>query len=397
MKQDSGLRKLTLQGALVEAAFWFAFCTYIAFMVTTLIDNGWTSSQATAAMTAMSAISLIMQPFMGYISDNYFTEKKLSRLLMLCAAVSMALMPLSLWSGSHALVLLNMIGFNVTGGQIAGLLDSWVVGLKNENPRMNYGVLRGTGSLTYALSSQFMGTVTVYLGHGTRLLIGGGFMLLAFIASYFLKGCKPVEKKESTPQLSGKEAMQLVFSSKPYIVLMIVSFCLLLGSNSMTTLLQLCIQDFGGTTALVGTASAICALSEVPCMFLMAYVISRVGEPKLMAFCSLFYVIRMAATAAAGSSTVLICIQLLQGITYAVLMPASMSYLSRIVDERVRSMAVTTYTAVTSSVSSILGNFITTLLLSAGFTARSALIVFAAFALVGLVVAVYGLIRKIWL
>lgn len=395
-QQDNSLRRLTAQGALVEAAFWFGFCTYIAFMVTALIDNGWSGSQATGAMTAMSAISLLTQPVLGYISDNYFSEKQLTRIFMFSAAVFLGLMPFSLRSGSQLLVLVNMVCFNITGGQIAGLLDAWVVGLKNEHPAMNYGLLRGTGSLTYALSSQFMGTVTVYLGHGARLWIGGGFMLLAFIASHFLKGCKHIRQEESTPQLSGKEAMKLVFSSKPYVILMIVSFCLLLGSNSMTTLLQLCIQDFGGTTALVGTASAICALSEVPCMFLIAYVIKRVGEPKLMALCSLFYVIRMAATAAAGSAGVLICIQLLQGITYAVLIPASMSYLSRIVDGRVRSTAVTTFTAVTSSVSSILGNFITTLLLSAGFTARSALIVFAAFAFVGLIVAVYGLIRKIW-
>lgn len=397
MKQNTtSLRTLTIQGAIVEAAYWFGYCTYIAFMVTTLLDNGWSNSKATAAMTSMSLISLLIQPIFGYLSDNYLSEKKLTRILMLCSAIFLALMPFALKSGYSILVLVDMVCINVTGGQVCGLLDAWVVGLKNEHPSMNYGLLRGTGSLTYALSSLSMGLVTVRLGHGARLWIGGIAMLLSFAASYFLKGSKRAIEEENAQQLSGKEAMQLVFSSKKFNLLLIVTFCLLLGSNSMTTLLQLCIQDFGGTTAQVGTASALCAISEVPCMFLMAYVIGRIGEPKLMALCSLFYVIRMIATAAAGTVNALILIQLLQGITYAVLMPVSMSYLSRIVDARVRSTAVTTFTAITSSVASILGNFITTLLLSAGFTARSALIVFSAFALVGMIAAVYGFARKIW-
>ena len=129
-QQDNSLRRLTAQGALVEAAFWFGFCTYIAFMVTALIDNGWSGSQATGAMTAMSAISLLTQPVLGYISDNYFSEKQLTRIFMFSAAVFLGLMPFSLRSGSQLLVLVNMVCFNITGGQIAGLLDAWVVGLK---------------------------------------------------------------------------------------------------------------------------------------------------------------------------------------------------------------------------------------------------------------------------
>ncbi len=395
-EHNTALRKLTMQGAVVEAAYWFGFCTYIAFMVTTLLDNGWSNSEATAAMTSMSLISLLIQPVFGYLSDNYLSEKKLTRILMAGSALFLALMPLALKSGHNILVLLDMICVNVTCGQVCGLLDAWVVGLKNEYPSMNYGLLRGTGSLTYALSSYSMGLVTVHLGHGARLWIGGAAILLAFIASYFLKGAKRAIEEENAQQLSGKEAIKLVFSSKRFNILLIVTFCLLLGSNSMTTLLQLCIQDFGGTTAQVGTASAICAISEVPFMFLMASFIGRIGEPKLMALCSLFYVIRMIATASAGTINLLVWIQLLQGITYAVLMPVSMSYLSRIVDARVRSTAVTTFTAITSSVSGILGNFITTMLLSAGFTARSALVFFSIAAMIGLAVTLYGLVRKIW-
>lgn len=80
----------------------------------------------------------------------------------------------------------------------------------------------------------------------------------------------------------------------------------------------------------------------------------------------------------------------------AVLAPAAMNYLPRSVDERVRSTAVTIYAAVTGSVTSIIGNLITTLLLSVGVSAQSAIAFFGIFSLLGFILAVVAKIRRIW-
>ena len=74
-------QRLNIHGMLFQAAYWFGFCTYMAFMVTTLIDYGWSASAATGAMTAMSIIIMLVHPIYGYVSDKYLSEKKLSVLL----------------------------------------------------------------------------------------------------------------------------------------------------------------------------------------------------------------------------------------------------------------------------------------------------------------------------
>jgi MFS family permease len=104
----------------------------------------------------------------------------------------------------------------------------------------------------------------------------------------------------------------------------------------------------------------------------------------------------MFLTASVGTVDSMIYVQLLQGLTYAILTPISMSYLSQILDERVRTTAVTTYAAITMSLTGILGNLITSALLAAGFTAQSALIVFTVSSLLGFLLALYGSIRRIW-
>ena len=395
----SAIRRLTIHGMLLEAVFWFGFSTYVAFMVTTLIDYGWSSSAAAGVMTAMSVIVILVQPVYGYIGDNFLSEKKLSVLLLALTVICFLLLPLSLRSGSTLLVLLNIIGITITGTQVGGLMDAWIVGLKQEFPSINYGLIRGSGSLTFALSAQIMGTVTVALGHNARIWLGCVFLFLTVFVAITFRPTRRVQvdaDAQATRQLKGTEAFKLIFSSKQYCLLLGVSFFLLLSNASMITLIQLCIRDFGGTTAQIGTASAICAVSEVPCMFLMAYIMKKVGQRKLLVFSSVVYVIRMFITASVRSVDGMIYVQLLQGLTYAVLLPVSMSYLSRIVDERVRSTAVTTFTAITASLTGVLGNLITSAFLAAGFSAQNALIFFAFSALLGFALAVFGSIRKIW-
>jgi len=136
--------------------------------------------------------------------------------------------------------------------------------------------------------------------------------------------------------------------------------------------------------------------SEVPFMFLMAYFLKKVGFKKLLLFCSMVYVVRMFISAYAVTVNGLVYTQALQGVTYAVLTPISMSYLSQILDERVRSMAVTTFAAVTASLSGILSNLITSTFLAAGLSEQNALVLFAFSALLGFLLALYGTLRKIW-
>ena len=396
----SEIRGLTLHGMLFQGVYWFGFCTYIAFLVTTLIDYGWSAASAAGVITAMSVIVMLVQPVIGFICDKYLSEKKLSVVLLALAAILFFLLPFSFNSGSSTLVLINMMGITVTGIQVAGLLDAWIVGLKQEFQSINYGLIRGTGSFAYALSAQITGLITVAFGHNVRLWFGcGAFAITVFVALSFRSARRinqTNEEDKPVQKLNGAQAFKIIFSSKQYCLLLGVSFFLLLSNAAMTTLIQLLIRGFGGTTANIGTATALMAVSEVPVMFLMAYILDKIGYKKMLIFCSAAYVIRMLVTASVTTINGMIYVQLLQGFTYAVLVPVSMSYLSKIVDLRVRSTAVTTYFAITTSLTGILGNLITSTLLTAGFSAKTTLLVFACSAFISFILTLYGSVRKIW-
>jgi len=293
-----------------------------------------------------------------------------------------------------------MVGITVSAAQVGGLIDAWVVGLKQEYPSVNYGIIRGTGSLAFAVSAQVAGMLTIAFGHDVRLWVGfGSLVITVFVAMTFRAARRAnheIEGEDHTQKLKGTEAFKLVFSSKQYNLLVAVSFFLLLSNTTMLTLNQLIVRELGGTAAQMGTATAVMSASEVPVMFLMAIILRKLGFKKLLVLCGAFYVIRMLITATVGTVEGLIFAQLMQGLTFAVLIPIAMSYLSQILDERIRSTAVTTYASITVGLTGILGNLITTTLLATGFSAQAALIVFSVSSVIGFSLALYGVFRKIW-
>jgi len=394
------VHKITLHGMLLMTVFWFAVGTYVVFMVTTLIEHGWADSEATGAITIMAVVTILMQPFYGYISDKFKSEKKIAVSLLSLAGICFAMMPYSLQTGNKIIILLNMAGVTLTGMQVGGLIDAWIVGLKQEYESINYGLIRGCGSFSFALSAQIMGIVTVAHGHSIRFWMGGCAIALAAILAATFRSARrdrlPGDEDRPEQRLSGLAAFRLVFSSKKYNLLLLVSFFLLLTISAIMTLTQLLIRDFNGTTAQVGTASAVAAVSEVPVMFLMAVILKKIGFKKIILACSAFFVVRMFITASVTTVDTLIYVQVFHGLTYAVLLPVSMNYLSQILDERVRSTAVMVYAAATASLTGVLGNLIITTLLAAGHTAQTALFLFAFSALIGFILTVYGMMRKIW-
>ena len=127
-------RQITIQASLLEIFFWFAMSTFTSFTVSTLISFGWAQSQAALVMTVGSLTSLAAQPILGYIVDRFLTEKKLVLLGLTGAALVILLFPFAITSGSQAAVFAAVILFNLCGGQMAGFIDAWVVGLKQEYP-----------------------------------------------------------------------------------------------------------------------------------------------------------------------------------------------------------------------------------------------------------------------
>ena len=396
-------REIQVKGLLVQALFWASYCAYSSFIVNMLTDYGYPSATATGMMTATSVLSFIAQPVSGYICDNFISHKRVYIALTICALPTMVLLSHCLFS--PVLTMALMLLFTVFMVQMPGLLDAWVIGLTNLYPGVNYGLCRGSSSLLFAIAAQAMGLVTAQFGHGARMWLGAALGLLSVIVAFTLKELPTRRQAEAAAGeansrnphgLSTGETVKILARNKCYLLLLAMNFLLFLGYSCVSSFIPVLTEQLGGGSGEVGTVFALNALAEVPAMFLMSAVLRKVPAKKVILFAAVFFVLRLGLTAMSVNFTMMLLVQLLQGFSFAVIWPASMGYLNQIVEDGVRSTAIMTYSSVTLGVSAIFGNLFGTLILSAAGDVRMVFGFSALVAGLGLMLGVYGMIRKIW-
>ncbi len=394
----SKTHEIQVKGSLVQSLFWASYCAYCGFIVTMLTDYGYPSATATAMMTATSVLSFIAQPVSGYICDNYLSHKKVYITLTICALPTMVLLSYLLFSPVLTLVL--MLLFTIFMVQMPGLLDAWVIGLTDRYPDVNYGLCRGSSSLLYAITAQLMGVLTSASGHRVRMWLGAVLGLLSIIVAITLEEIPPRKArsagKPAGEKPSTKETLRLMAANKTYILLLCMCFFLFMGSSCCGSFLPILTKQLGGDSGDVGTVFALVALSEVPAMFFMQKILRHIPARKVIVFAALFYFLRQILTVISPNYTMMLLVQILQGLSFAVIWPASMSYLNKIVEEKIRSTAIMSYSSVALGISSIFGNAIGTLILSISNNVRMVFIFAAVSSLLGVLLSIYGLIRKLW-
>ena len=127
----------------------------------------------------------------------------------------------------------------------------------------------------------------------------------------------------------------------------------------------------------------------------MASILRKVPAKKVIVLAGLFYLLRLSLTAVAPNYIVMLLVQMFQGLSFAVIWPASMAYLNQIMDYEVRSTAIMTFSSVTLGISGIFGNAIGTAVLAAT-NVRMVFVFASVSAGVGLALGLYGLVRRIW-
>lgn len=267
--------KITLKAMLVDGLFWAGYCSFSSFIVPYLQNIGFSENAASAVMTAIATVSFLVQPLTGRLCDTRFSQKQVYLTLSACAIPLLILLPLA--AGSVPLTLLIIFGLTLAVYQVPGLVDSWILRIKKEYLALNYGIPRGTGSISFAAAAQVMGVVTVRYGHSARLLLGAGLLACSMIAALRIHQEKPVPAETAGQNaVTGKAAFSLLLKNRTYLLLLCVTFLAMIGAACFSSYMPMMVSRLGGDSDVVGSCFAVSALCEVPPMLLMNRISKKV-------------------------------------------------------------------------------------------------------------------------
>lgn len=350
--------------SLLQAAFWISYCLSFGFLVAFLTQNGCSKSLIGVFIAVLAVSAIVAQPIYGYLSDKHIDVKKILLVCISVAVVAVFLIPFVFHSTLLMILLCIIIGCAEYG--LASVIDCWCLMLA-QTEKLHYGKARAAGSFAYGITAALFGFVFARVPMEFTFYFHAlaGIFLLIIIAK--ARGVPPnankLEKEQEAQldepgekKLSGKSALHALLSDSRYVIFVICAAMTFIGSAATGSFLFNLLELRGGTSEHLGYALCVQAFAELPAMVLSAWLLRRFNIRFLLLFAFFAYMAKFLVPALATTGWGIVFAMALQGLSFAVFLPAAMKYLAIISPEGYKSTGTTLAVAVYSGIGNICGN-----------------------------------------
>lgn len=331
--------KLSINLKVLYVTEFGALACFFPFLTYYFQERGLSYTEIGITYAIYSLIGVITQPIWGYVTDKY-TNKRTT--IIITMILSSFIIYNFIFAKSFYYIILSIILFLSFQSSIIPISDAYSYEIIEHNKDIQYGKIRLMGSLGYAIASLFCGQIIKYLG------INSGFFLysiIILIGAIFVYRIEFKGKTTSKAKVKFYDIINLVKDKRFFVfMLSIVIANVSLGSNS--SYISLLIQKTGGDVTKLGTLWFIVAISELPVLFFGTKLLRKYGELNLFILGMGLFSLRYFLDSICTSYTSVLVIQIMQGVTYPFFLMSSLQYLNKITPAKVRTSAMTLYTAV---------------------------------------------------
>lgn len=195
---------------------------------------------------------------------------------------------------------------------------------------VNFGVARGIGSVVFAPVSYIIGVFSAQMGV-IFIPIFGVVVSLLFILSTIILPDLGSAYASGDMQSSSKTSLvsRDFIQRNKYFILMALGICMvLILHNIVNSFLIRMVENVGGTSDALGIALAIAAICEIPVLFLYESFVKRfnISSQFLIFLACMFFVIRGILYLFATSVIIIYAVQILQSVTFALLIASKTHY-----------------------------------------------------------------------
>lgn len=353
MKMKSFFTKENISFTIIQTAYWAGFCILFAYLSPYMLSLGCSNTQLGVIISANSLASIIGQPVFGYICDRSGSIKKVMIGSLLGGSGLAAIFYLTGSSYMAILFFSTAISFIIQA--VYPLIDNWTVLDAQVNPTTNYGITRGIASLGYAATSAIVGGFFDKHGFQWMFVLFIGMMVISALACLGPKDTNNTVVKEKVKFSD----LNLLVTNYAYIAFVIVATLLYVAFRSAHGFLATLMIQVGGSTEQLGYAQAVLGLSEVPALFLAGIILRKMKDSHLLFISMCFFILRVLLPSFATTPTQLIWMTALQGLSYGLFLPASVSFIARITKRELSStaqtFAVAMYAGVGNTVAGVVG------------------------------------------
>lgn len=325
----------------IQWFIWSAYGIYYGFLVPYLKAAGYDEVAIGILMSVQNLMGSVAPVLWGAVTDRLKSPKGILAFNIFFGCAAALLIPAAIHS--FAALIAIFVAISLTTTSVSTVLDGWAMRLKDRGSRLNYGLVRGLGSISFAVTTVTVGAFFQHSGMSS-------LFILFFLAESVTAACIfTVRNRPDMPPVAAAEAQggaadlseTPLWKNAHYIVFLILCTLLFVAEVAAQTFYPLLLQHAGGTTSDLGLGLCVQALSEAPVMFLSGRLLRKFKDTTLLAAAMGFFVIRFSLFYVICTVPGLIAAQLSESLSFGLFLPVSVHYLSRITPVRLKATAIT--------------------------------------------------------
>lgn len=299
------------------AYFWYfasigCFGPYIALYYRQL---GLSGLQIGALAAILPLGVALLAPLWGSLADS-FSAHRLALRSALVVGAALALLIASARGFWPLLLLLALLAACLA--VIPALLDGYAV-MFAERGGGSYGQIRVWGTLGFIVA---VWLVAWRMGESITPLFLWAYAASLLLALGATLGLPPLQAR--TPQRVW-HGLAAIVRDRPVQALLVNVYLVISNVTLMASFFGLYLSEIGGDVGLIGTASIVAALSEVPVMLLGGRLLRRFGSQRILLAAVVAYLLRLALFSLPPAPAWVVAVQLLHGVSFGLYLLASVT------------------------------------------------------------------------
>ncbi|WP_270524714.1 MFS transporter [Longibaculum muris] len=329
-------KSLDIRYACIHGFYWMLCCSMIGYASVFLLDKGFTNTTIGTVLAISNILAVFGQPAVASYMDK--TSKLSLRMLIsliLVVIIAISLVLCFLTGASMVMVVLTIVAFTLML-TLQPFINSLTFAFEKNGIHINFGLARGIGSVAYAVMSLILGNLVA--AFSPELLpffyVGLSLCALFFVYTFFLPGHKDEivhqEKETEHDQLS---MGQFIKKYKTFMLLLVATVLLFFDHSVINNFFIQVVNHINGNSADMGNAIFLAAVLELPTMALFTKFQQKIGCKNMMLISAVFFSVKHVLTYFAVNMFMIYVAQVMQMLAYAVFIPASVYYVSQLVEE----------------------------------------------------------------
>lgn len=306
--------------------YWSVIAACVSFLNVFLTGRGLGTAEIGFLTAVGNGLAAIFQPIVSKVCSR--SNKNERDFLVLISMLAMTLVIMALERKAGLSMKIEIVAAIALVLVMQPLLNSLGYFYIARSVEINYGVSRGIGSITFAVTSFVLGILSEI--NKDLSMVMAAVLLGALILSLLAQ--KPISGNNVVTVFDGRAQKQKIQNSKFVIFLLAVGMLFTFYNVTNVYLLQIA-KRIGGDAKTVGTAFAVAALFEFPIMFMFNRLKEKFKSRSMLIFSGIFFLLKGILTYIATSSSTLIAIQVTQLFGFALFTPCSVDFINDIMSD----------------------------------------------------------------